>query len=290
MAVVLIASTEDPASENIKKSLLEQSNWIEKEQFQDSPIFQHLKMKDVLIVTIQDRKIFHENLDKEIENELGIKPKQAIFLSRHTSKMGQPSLTVHPLGNYGKAEFGGKARTLVRSSPRLMTELLRLIKKNVKQTNLDYKVCYEVTHHGPYLDIPTMFVEVGSTEKEWNQTEPATVIAKSLLKLLQSYHYEQDMSNDIPVLIGIGGGHYAPRFTDVILERNAAFGHMIPAYHIEAGNIDYKMIEKAIEATPNVKGIYLHKKALKKSQITEYRQFFQERGIPVVSSKELPAL
>ena len=236
MTVVLIASTEDPASENIKKSLLEQSNWNEKEHFQDSPIFQHTQMKDVLIITIQDKKIFHENIDKEIENDLGIKPKQAIFLSRHTSKMGQPSLTVHPLGNYGKAEFGGKTKTLVRSSPRLMTELLRLIKKNAKQTNLDYKVCYEVTHHGPYLDIPTIFVEVGSTEKEWNQMEPATVIAKSLLKLLQSYRYEQDMPNDIPVLIGIGGGHYAPRFTDVILEKNAAFGHIIPAYHIEAGN------------------------------------------------------
>jgi D-aminoacyl-tRNA deacylase len=247
-------------------------------------------MKDVVIVTINDRKITHENLEKEVEEKLGIKPKQAIFLSRHRSKTGEPTLTTHPIGNYGESQFGGKTKTLSKSSPKLMTSLLRIIKKNAEQAKLYHKVCLEVTHHGPYMTIPTLFVEVGSTEEEWKKQEPANVVAKSVLQLLDSYHYEEDFPDEMPVLVGIGGGHYAPRFTDVILEKKAAFGHMIPTYHIEAGNIDGEMFEKTLQATPNVKGVYIHRKSLKKSQVSEYKNWFQNRGISVISSKELADL
>lgn len=290
MTVIIVSSTADPASTNIKKNLLEQSSWDETESFDGLPVYRHSTMKDIVIVTIGDRKIRRENLDKEIENKLGIKPKQAIFISRHRSKMEKPTLTVHPIGNYGEAQFGGKPKTLVTSAPRLMTHLLRLIKKNLQSTDLTYQVCYEVTHHGPYLEVPTLFAEVGSTEEEWNKKEPAKIMAQSILELLGEYHYEEDFSDDIPVLLGIGGGHYAPRFTDVVFEKKAAFGHMIPSYQIEAGNIDSEMFKKALDATPNVQAAYIHKKALKKSQVTEYKEWFQNKGVPVISSKELSAL
>jgi D-aminoacyl-tRNA deacylase len=172
----------------------------------------------------------------------------------------------------------------------MMTHLLRIIKKHATQQKLYHKVCYEVTHHGPYLSIPALFVEVGSTEQEWDKKLPANVVAKSILELLEQYQYEEQFSKDIPVIIGIGGGHYAPRFTDIILEKKVAFGHMIPSYHIEAGNIDGEMFKQALEQTPNVEGVYIHKKSLKKSQVTEYREWFQNQGIPVISSKELSNL
>ena len=114
----------DPASTNIKNCLLEQSQWDEIDMFSTHPVYRNLTMKDILIITINDRKITHENLDKEIENKLGIKPKQAIFISRHRSKMERPTLTVHPIGKYGEAQFGGKPKMLVESAPRLMTQLL----------------------------------------------------------------------------------------------------------------------------------------------------------------------
>ena len=62
---------------------------------------------------------------------------------------------------------------------------------------------------------------------------------------------------------------------------------MIPSYHIDAGNINDEIFEKVLQATPDVKGIYFHRKALKKSQVSKYRQWFENRGIPAVSSKEL---
>jgi D-aminoacyl-tRNA deacylase len=172
----------------------------------------------------------------------------------------------------------------------MMTHLLRLMKKNLQSTDLDYKVCYEVTHHGPFLKIPTLFAEVGSTEVQWQQKEPARVIATSLLELLQTYQYEEEFPKDIPVLLGLGGGHYAPRFTDIAFQRNAAFGHMIPSYHIDSGAIDWEIIQKTIQTTPDLRGVYLHKKALKKSQVTNYKQLFNEHDIPILSSVDLPVL
>jgi len=290
MVLILVASLIDQASMNIKQCLLEQSSWLEITTLFNNAVFQHDSIKDVYLLTLSDRKITHEHLEKEITNTLGLVPQQAIFLSRHRSETGKPSLTVHPIGNYGSAEFGGKPQTLVPSTPKLMTQLLRTMKTYLQKTTLSFEVCYEVTHHGPYLKIPTCFIEVGSTELEWKKKQPAAIIAQTLLDVLPNSRYEKDFSKDIPVLIGIGGGHYAPRFTDIAFEKNAAFGHMIPSYQINAGTINKSMIQQALEATPNVSGVYFHKKALKKSQVTQYKQLCEEIDVPVISSKTLPSL
>lgn len=290
MTVLIISSTEDNAGTNIKKELLQKLDWEEIGTFFNNPVYQRTAIKNVIMVSINDRTIHHENIDKEVEEQIGIKPKQAIFISRHSSKTGQPTLTTHPIGNYGKAEFGGKTRTIIPSSPRLMTQLLREISNNAKKAELYHEVCFEVTHHGPFLSIPTLYTEVGSNEEEWKKSKPASIIAKSLVDLLNNYNYEQDLPKDIPVLVGIGGGHYAPRFTEIILEKNVAFGHMIPTYQIRAGNIDEAIIQQAIDKTPNTIGVYFHRKALKKSEITHYKKMCKESDIKVFSSKNFSNL
>ena len=64
-------------------------------------------------------------MEKELFEKLNLKPKLAIFVSRHRSKTGEPTLTTHPIGNFAEAKFGGRPKTLVKSSPKLMTHLLR---------------------------------------------------------------------------------------------------------------------------------------------------------------------
>jgi D-aminoacyl-tRNA deacylase len=290
MTIVIISSNLDPASKNIKERLIEQSSWESIDTFDNNPVLNNSEFKDVMMITIKDKKIFRENLDEEIQNKLKIKPDVAIFISRHTSEMKKPTLTVHPVGNYGDAKFGGKSKTVVNSSPHMMTNLLRLIKQNYKPTDIDYQICFEVTHHGPYLKTPSFFVEIGSTEKEWNDKASARVISKSILDLLDMYLKNNYNLKEIPVLIGIGGGHYAPRFSDVVFEKTASFGHMIPTYQINAGNINDEVLIKTIKATPGVKAVYFHRKALKKSQIRDYKNWFSEKGIPTISSKELSPL
>jgi D-aminoacyl-tRNA deacylase len=290
MTVLIIASNKDPASINIKNNLLKQTSWNKIDIFNENIVYENSKNKDIILITINDRKINHENLDIEIEKKLKIKAKQAIFISRHTSKTGKPTLTVHPIGNYRKAEFGGKDSILSESSPKLMTRQLRLLKKNAKLSNLYHEVCFEVTHHGPYLSIPSYFIEVGSTEEEWGKEKPAFVIAKSILELLELYLYENDLPNNIPSLVGIGGGHYAPRFTDVIFQKNVAFGHMIPSYHINEGVIEKEIIKETFKKTPNAKGVYIHRKSLKKSHVSELKKIFKNMNIEVISSKNMPNL
>ncbi len=290
MVVVLISSVEDPAGVNIKNNLFEQTSWKRFAVFGDHPVYQHAEMDDIFLLSVQGRTIKQENIDQIINEKLNIKPTLLIFITRHRAKTGEPTLSTHPIGNYGASEYGGKPHTLVPTAPRLMTQLLRLMKKNKEKTMLPHQVCYEVTHHGPFLKTPTLFTEVGSTEIEWRNKESGAVVARSLLELFTSYHTEDDMPKDTTVLIGIGGGHYAPRFTEVIFQKNAAFGHMIPSYHLKADTSDYMLFEKALQATPDVCGVYLHRKALKKAQIRLYTKWCDDYGIKMFSSSELPVL
>jgi len=286
MTVLIIASNKDPASINIKNCLLKQSQWENINTFYENKVYKNIKNQNLIIITINDRKILHDNIDTEVQKNLGLKPKLAIFISRHTSKTGNPTLTLHPIGNYGKALFGGRDKKLIQSSPIIMTELLRILKRNANEKNLYHNVCFEVTHHGPNISIPSLFIEVGSNPDEWKKISPANVVAKSILELFE-LSYIENRSTDIPVLIGLGGGHYAPRFTDIALERKVAFGHMIPTYQINSGVIDELMIEEVIKNTRNLSGVYIHRKALKKSQVTEFKKIFKNKGIRIISSNDL---
>ncbi|MCK5300687.1 MAG: D-aminoacyl-tRNA deacylase [Thermoplasmatales archaeon] len=286
MTVLIIASNKDPASINIKNCLLKQSQWENINTFYENKVYKNIKNQNLIIITINDRKILHDNIDTEVQKNLGLKPKLAIFISRHTSKTGNPTLTLHPIGNYGKALFGGRDKKLIQSSPIIMTELLRILKRNANEKNLYHNVCFEVTHHGPNISIPSLFIEVGSNPDEWKKISPANAVAKSILELFE-LSYIENRSTDIPVLIGLGGGHYAPRFTDIALERKVAFGHMIPTYQINSGVIDELMIEEVIKNTRNLSGVYIHRKALKKSQVTEFKKIFKNKGIRIISSNDL---
>jgi D-aminoacyl-tRNA deacylase len=49
------------------------------------------------------------------------------------------------------------------------------------------------------------------------------------------------------IVLGIGGLHYNAKFTQIALESNIAFGHMIPKYAIP--EIDALIIKQCIERT-----------------------------------------
>jgi D-aminoacyl-tRNA deacylase len=289
MTLVIVSSTEDEASTNIKKGLLNIDEWDRTNTFFKHPVYQHSKLKDISLVTITDKTIIHEGLEQQLHDQLNLIPSQFIFISRHRSKSGEPTLSTHPIGNYGEAQFGGKTKTLTPSMPRLMTHLLRVMKETADENKLPHHVTYEVTHHGPFLKTPTLFAEVGSTLEEWKKEKPARIVAESLLKVFHNKKYEHEYEKN-PVLIGIGGGHYAPRFTTVVFKKDVNFGHMIPSYHVKPGNIDKKMIEKAIQATPDVMGVYLDKKSLRKSFRTLCKTWCEELDIPLVSSKDFTTL
>ena len=269
---LIIASKADSASINLRDRLLEMSQWEKCGTFDGNDMWKITKthgpfcIKGTHLISINKIHIHAEKIDELFERENSLKLRNIIFLSRHKSVSGKPSLTVHPIGNWGDANYGGIKGEVTPASSDIMTSILREIKKN--QLN-GYDVCFEATHHGPLLKTPTMFLEIGSTVNEWEDEVPARVLIKSLL--------EFQLKEGVNVL-GIGGGHYTPRFTEAALSHNVSFGHIIANYGIP--HINENLIMKAIEAG-NSEGIYFHKKGMKKKEYNNLKLLAENLQIPV---------
>ncbi|HID26176.1 MAG TPA: hypothetical protein EYP23_06945 [Thermoplasmata archaeon] len=289
MTTLIVSSTEDPASTNIKNHLLMHNGWQENEEIFNHPVYRN-NLVDSLLVTIDDKHILHNNVDREVIDAFNMDLHQIIVVSRHRSKTGEPTLTTHPVGNFGEAKFGGRNRTFVESSPHPMSILLRLIKKHAENNGLCHQVSFEVTHHGPYVETPVFYAEVGSTKEEWEKELPAKTIADAVFELISKYKPGNDIPGDTPVLVGIGGGHYAPRFTDMVFEKDVAFGHMIPSYQIDAGLVDKEILQKVLDATPSFNGVYIHRKTLKKPVVRWFEKVFEEMDVKVWRSADLKPL
>lgn len=145
--------------------------------------------------------------------------------SRHSGETG-PLLTTHFTGNLGPAEFGGEANALSRAAPRAAAEALRALEANAPA---GYDVTLECTHHGPTsLDVPSLFVEVGSGEPQWEDADAARAVARAILAI-------RDVEPvDERTLVGLGGGHYAPRFTRIVRETGWAVGHVAADWGLRA--------------------------------------------------------
>lgn len=145
--------------------------------------------------------------------------------SRHSGETG-PLLTTHFTGNLGPAEFGGEANALSRAAPRAAAEALRVLEANAPA---GYDVSLECTHHGPTaLDVPSLFVEVGSGQPQWEDADAARAVARAILAIR---HVEPV---DERTLVGFGGGHYAPRFTRIVRETGWAVGHVAADWGLRA--------------------------------------------------------
>jgi len=272
---LIVTSAEDIASMNIRARLLEMAAWTESGQFEGSAVLAHGNYQMILITDIH---LHRENLDRDVEKVLGKKYDTFVFASRHRSESGLRTLTVHALGNYGDADFGGRPGKLVPTNPKLMTQALLLLKKHGE--GLGFGISFETTHHGPNLETPTFFIEIGSGPDAWPEPEPAKAIARVLLGLDKA-----DITGDDTIGLGFGGGHYAPRHTDVVERMKISMGHMVPDYAID--RVDGPMLDQIIEKTPGVSVAYFHKKAVKQPKRGELEAMLGERGIRVVRSEEL---
>ncbi|MCI0496957.1 MAG: D-aminoacyl-tRNA deacylase, partial [Thermoplasmata archaeon] len=173
-----------------------------------------------------------------------------------------------PPGNHAGADFGGEPRALAPAAPHLMTAALRRLKEHAR--GLDHAVAFEVTHHGPALGTPAFFIEIGSSEAEWRDPAAGRAVAQAVADVMEG-------AEPMPVvLVGVGGGHYAPRFTDIALGMRASFGHMIPSYHM--GSFDAGMLERAARNS-GADGVYVHRKGLSGEQRAMVRDAMEELGL-----------
>ncbi|MFX0123007.1 MAG: D-aminoacyl-tRNA deacylase [Candidatus Hodarchaeota archaeon] len=189
-----------------------------------------------------------------------------IYLSRHSAQSLRPSLTVHSIGNFGKAEFGGRANTLVECDSFLMKRLLLNIQdlKPSGDYNLlfDYEISLEVTHHGPFSKPAIVFIEVGSSEPQWNDLEACRLIADAV----NNTQFDNlTQGNEWISVIGFGGNHYATKFTRFMIESEYAFGHICAKYAIP--HLTQELIQQMIiKTTPPPELVLFDKKGMKQKQ------------------------
>lgn len=213
----IIISLQDMASVNVRDNLFRLARWS---AVYDSPDYKVYKQEGFDMVEIPGRHIYQDGLDRGLE-AIGYKPDIIIFASKHRSKENIRTLTVHHTGNIGENKFGGRTGELAMAAPRTAASLLR----NLKSSGTLFNISYEATHHGPTdLSTPSVYIEIGSTVREWTDPDAGATIAKAILDV------HEDM--DMPVYVGIGGNHYAPRETALTLDTGVAFGHIIPDYAI----------------------------------------------------------
>lgn len=181
-----------------------------------------MRSGNLLLTRIESDSIYASGLDKIPEVE------SIIFASRHSSSSGKATLTVHAPGNpLREAKYGGKPQSLAMADPNRMRAALITMNSEVLRRQLPYQVSLEATHHGPTeMDIPVMFVEIGSKPAHWEDPLAGDVVANAILKAVND-------NSPHKVAVGFGGGHYAPKLTDLVLKHNLAIGHIFPKYCIK---------------------------------------------------------
>lgn len=271
---LIVTSSEDPASMNIRARLLEMPGWGDRGTFDGHPVH----VKDDFVMVLVDRIHLEEDfVDRRVREALGGVVDVTIFASRHRAESRIPTLTVHPIGNYSTADFGGHPATLCVSSPQLMTSALRNLAS--KGQGLGFNISFETTHHGPSTEGPVFYIEIGSYEELWGREDAAQAIAESILAI---------RDDGYPAVVCVGGGHYAPRFTDIALSRKLSIGHMAANYAL--GALDDGMIRQMAQKSANATRVYFHKKGMPKPAYRDLRGKFAAAGIEEVSSEEFEPL
>ncbi|MEM3730686.1 MAG: D-aminoacyl-tRNA deacylase [Candidatus Bathyarchaeia archaeon] len=234
-----MASNRDLASLNIAKQILNNYPFRRaNEVFDENPIYEaEINGKAVKLVTLNQESIYAQNL-----NDFCGGSELIIFVSRHSSESGTPTLSVHTPGNLGKADKGGLPRKVSFSPANAMRDALKTMMELKRELQLDYEVSYECTHHGPSLNAPSMFVELGSSPKQWSDLKAAEVVAHAAMKAISLFG-----KSKASVALGVGGPHYNEKFTRMALENEIAFGHIIPKYALSY--VDLEIVRQCVEKT-----------------------------------------
>ena len=235
--VVLIAvNQQDIASTNQADVLRELDAWKEMPAVEGNPAyaFGHVRM-----LYLPDGLLFEDHLDKRWKDATGETVSEIIFPSRHVAASGKPSLTLHPIGVPHlpldeQGPYGGHGGSAPLPSTRLAPWWKMLLERATDNASVEgFDLSLEVTHHGPTVGVPCLFIEVGSTEATWGHEGAARVLANIIRDgLLQSSQtaWNAERHQGELVLVTLGGGHYAPRANQLAALDGVWLGHMLATY------------------------------------------------------------
>jgi D-aminoacyl-tRNA deacylase len=270
--ILLVHSALDIAGVNIANHILKHYPFTTTDKtFEASPVYQtDINGKAVTFITLNDESVNAQHLPKEFP-----KARLIVFISRHSSQSGTPTLTVHPPGNFGEAQLGGLPRCVSVCPAQAMATTLKALSRLTRERGLDFEVSYEATHHGPSLSVPTMFVELGSSELQWQNLDGAAAVADATIESIANFD-----STTQPAVLGIGGPHYNKKFTEMALNENVTFGHMIPKYAVSEVTAD--LLRHCIQRTHEPVGsAVVDWKGIQSKDKSNVLSALQEVGLPL---------
>ncbi len=229
---LIIYSLKDPAGLNIVNCILSLVDYEER-KMGENPFYD---CGDFGIVGIPERLIYADYVDEKLSKHLNFS--EILFASRHSSKDGRKILTVHTTGNVSTADFGGKPYSVAKPAPDTMKNYALWLREEMAELE-GYEFTMEATHHGPSeIGTPSAFYEIGSTEEEWRDEDAAMCVAKSMLRAIED-------DRKWRVALGIGGTHYAPRQTEILLETVFTFSHIFAKYTFQG--LSEEFLKKVIQ-------------------------------------------
>ncbi len=267
----------DLASVNIRKQLIAMFGFKQRTDGLEFDGHHVYASGEILLISSKRDLVDCDHVEKAFKTDL------FIFASRHRSEARKPGLLVHCTGNWTEeALLGGRPYELAVAPASAMKEALRELSKQKNELGLgSYEVTMECTHHGPTsLSTPLMFVEVGSDEERWSDEVAAKAVASTVYKVAKGV-------NCFKSTLGIGGPHYAPNFTKIVLSSpEIAVGHIIPNYVLQG--LKKEMVRKAIERTlEKVELVVLDWKGLRGEHREFIKQIINELGLESVKTHEI---
>ncbi|MDQ3083667.1 MAG: D-aminoacyl-tRNA deacylase [Thermoproteota archaeon] len=210
-----------------------------------------------LNLVVTDEELIHlKNIEKsEFQNSV------LIFLSKHASKSKIPALTSHFTGNFSiDNSLGGAPSEIGVAYPSFQKVYMKNL-YSMKNSLPKYDLTIEASHHGPTSSSnPILFIEIGSSEEEWNNKKTAKVVCECLMQTIQNVS-EKTNVEESEIAIGLGGNHYPQKFNNLILTSNIAFASIASKHNLRF--ISNEMLEqmggKSIE---KVTSIYIDKKGM----------------------------
>ena len=230
------------------------------EIWQENPIFRldnssfegnynnFLNENQIFLGLTSEPLIFLEKLNVSGAN---LKPDLIVFASRHTSVTARPAFLVHSTGNWSSsADFGGEPQDLSKTSALLHKAGFESLREQIENfNNPDFSLDVEVTHHGPTtLDVPLIFMELGSSKQDWSIKEAGELVANAIINAVFKYlDFKEDLTQQVG--LGFGGTHYAPNFNRLITNNNIALSFICPKYYVQElnENLINMMINNTLE-------------------------------------------
>ncbi len=235
--ILIVASKDDAASRNIATKLMATRDCPRtSDAFRAGPAYDlPFLHREAKLLMVDGELVDLQELSRPEEVEL------IVFTSRHESQSRTPILSVHAPGNLGNAEFGGLPHIVSIAPANAMLSALKKMAEEKTRLGLhEFMVSYEGTHHGPSLDVPSLFVEIGSTSREWTNPLAGEAIAEAAIAAIEC-------SCSCKPAVGVGGSHCNRRLSKIGLESKAAIGHIIPSYAFKW--LSPKLIRHCIERT-----------------------------------------